>query len=143
MKRIAYILFFMFFISCHTKKTVAEKVSTQTYELVTMGTGLSAVQQSLLSYQLSTISPDTPLEYTHEVKGRIVERITLKGGSLSVTVQNSAATYLTKTATLQKSVAITTSKHKHVQRSPISPWWLLLLLLAVAIILWRKLTSKT
>ena len=143
MKRIAYILFFMFFISCHTKKTVAEKVSTQTYELVTMGTGLSAVQQSLLSYQLSTISPDTPLEYTHEVKGRIVARITLKGGSLSVTVQNSAATYLTKTATLQKSVAITTSKHKHVQRSPISPWWLLLLLLAVAIILWRKLTSKT
>ena len=143
MKRIAYILLFLFFISCHTKKAVVEKVSTQTYELATMGTGLSALQQSLLSYQLSTISPDMPLEYTHEVKGRVVERITLKGGTLSVTVQNSATTYLTKTATLQKSVAITTSKHKHVQRSPIGPWWLLLLLLAVAIILWRKLTSKT
>ena len=143
MKRIAYILLFMFFISCHTKKTVAEKVSTQTSELATVGSGLSVLQHSLLSYQLSTISPDTPLEYTHEVEGRVVERITLKGGTLSVTVQNSAATYLTKTETLQKSVATTTSKHKHIQRSPISPWWLLLLLLAVAIILWRKLTSKT
>ena len=135
MKRIAYILLFMFFISCHTKKAVAEKVSTQTSELATVGSGLSAWQHSLLSYQLSTISP--------EVEGRVVERITLKGGTLSVTVQNSAATYLTKTATIQKSVATTTSKHKHVQRSPISPWWLLLFLLAVAIILWRKLTSKT
>ena len=143
MKRIAYILLFMFFISCHTKKTVAEKVSTQTSELATVGSGLSVLQHSLLSYQLSTISPDTPLEYTHEVEGRVVERITLKGGTLSVTVQNSAATYLTKTETLQKSVATTTSKHKHIQRSPISSWWLLLLLLAVAIILWRKLTSKT
>ncbi len=143
MKRIAYILLFMFFISCHTKKTVAEKVSTQTSELATVGSGLSVLQHSLLSYQLSTISPDTPLEYTHEVEGRVVERITLKGGTLSVTVQNSAATYLTKTETLQKSVATTTSKHKHIQRSSISPWWLLLLLLAVAIILWRKLTSKT
>lgn len=139
MKRIAYILLFMFFISCHTKKTVAEKVSTQTSELATVGSGLSVLQHSLLSYRLSTISPDMPLEYTHEVEGRVVERITLKGGTLSVTVQNSAATYLTKTATLQKSVATTTFKHKHVQRSPISPWWLLLLLLAVAIILWRKL----
>jgi hypothetical protein len=143
MKRIAYILLFMFFISCHTKKTVAEKVSTQTSELAMVGSGLSVLQHSLLSYQLSTISPDTPLEYTHEVEGRVVERITLKGGTLSVTVQNSAATYLTKTETLQKSVATTTSKHKHIQRSSISPWWLLLLLLAVAIILWRKLTSKT
>lgn len=143
MKRIAYILLFMFFISCHTKKVVAEKVSTQTSELATVGSGLSVLQHSLLSYQLSTISPDMPLEYTHEVEGRVVERITLKGGTLSVTVQNSAATYLTKTETLQKSVATTTSKHKHIQRSPISPWWLLLLLLAVAIILWRKLTSKT
>lgn len=143
MKKYAIILLSLLLSACHTKKTVAEKVSTQTYELATVGSGLSALQQSLLSYQLSTISPDMPLEYTHEVKGRVVERITLKGGSLSVTVQNSAATYLTKTATLQKSVAITTSKHKHVQRSPISPWWLLLLLLAVVIILWRKLTSKT
>lgn len=139
MKRIAYILLFMFFISCHTKKTVAEKVSTQTSELATVGSGLSVLQHSLLSYQLSTISPDMPLEYTHEVGGKVVERITLKGGTLSVTTQNSAATYLTKTETLQKSVATTTSKHKHVQRSPISPWWLLLLLLAVVSILWRKL----
>jgi len=54
MKRIAYILLFMFFISCHTKKAVAEKVSTQTSELATVGLGLSAWQHSLLSYQLST-----------------------------------------------------------------------------------------
>ena len=49
MKRIAYILLFMFFISCHTKKAVAEKVSTQTSELATVGSGLSAWQHSLLS----------------------------------------------------------------------------------------------
>ena len=139
MKKYAIILLSLLLSACHTKKTVAEKVSTQTSELATVGSGLSAWQHSLLSYQLSTISPDTPLEYTHEVEGRVVERITLKGGTLSVTIQNSAATYLTKTETLQKSVATTTSKHKHIQRSPISPWWLLLLLLAVAIILWRKL----
>lgn len=139
MKKYAIILLSLLLSACHTKKAVAEKVSTQTSELATVGSGLSAWQHSLLSYQLSTISPDTPLEYTHEVEGRVVERITLKGGTFSVTVQNSAATYLTKTATIQKSVATTTSKHKHVQRSPISPWWLLLLLLAVVIILWRKL----
>lgn len=143
MKKYAIILLSLLLSACHTKKAVAEKVSTQTSELATVGSGLSAWQHSLLSYQLSTISTDTPLEYTHEVEGRVVERITLKGGTLSVTVQNSAATYLTKTATIQKSVVTTTSKHKHVQRSPISPWWLLLLLLAVVIILWRKLTSKT
>ena len=139
MKKYAIILLSLLLSACHTKKAVAEKVSTQTSELATVGSGLSVLQHSLLSYQLSTISPGTPLEYTHEVEGRVVERITLKGGTLSVTVQNSAATYLTKTATIQKSVATTTSKHKHVQRSPISPWWLLLLLLAVVIILWRKL----
>ena len=139
MKKYAIILLSLLLSACHTKKAVAEKVSTQTSELATVGSGLSAWQHSLLSYQLSTISPDTPLEYTHEVEGRVVERITLKGGTLSVTVQNSAATYYAKTETLQKSVATTTSKHKHVQRSRISPWWLLLLLLAVAIILWRKL----
>ena len=139
MKKYAIILLSLLLSACHTKKTIAEKVSTQTSELATVGSGLSAWQHSLLSYQLSTINPDTPLEHTHEVEGRVVERITLKGGTLSVTVQNSAATYLTKTATVQKSVATTTSKHKHVQRSPISPWWLLLLLLAVVIILWHKL----
>ena len=139
MKKYAIILLSLLLSACHTQKTVAEKVSTQTSELATVGSGLSVLQHSLLNYQLSSISPDTPLEYTHEVEGRVVERITLKGGTLSVTVQNSAATYLTKTATIQKSVATTTSKHKHVQRSPISPWWLLLLLLAVVIILWRKL----
>ena len=139
MKKYAIILLSLLLSACHTKKTVAEKVSTQTSELATVGSGLSVLQHSLLSFQLSTISPDTPLEYTHEVGGRVVERITLKGGTLSVTVQNSAATYLTKTETVQKSVATTTSKHKHVQRSLISPWWLLLLLLAVVIILWRKL----
>lgn len=139
MKKYAIILLSLLLSACHTKKAVAEKVSTQTSELATVGSGLSVLQHSLLSFQLSTISPDTPLEYTHEVGGRVVERITLKGGTLSVTVQNSAATYLTKTETVQKSVATTTSKHKHIQRSPISPWWLLLLLLAVVIILWRKL----
>ena len=139
MKKYAIILLSLLLSACHTKKAVAEKVSTQTSELATVGSGLSAWKHSLFSYQLSTISPDMPLEYTHEVEGRVVERITLKGGTLSVTVQNSAATYLTKTETVQKSVATTTSKHKHVQRSPISPWWLLLLLLAVVIILWRKL----
>ncbi|WP_304297963.1 hypothetical protein [Capnocytophaga leadbetteri] len=139
MKKYAIILLSLLLSACHTKKAVAEKVSTQTSELATVGSGLSVWQHSLLSYQLSTISPDMPLEYTHEVEGRVVERITLKGGTLSVTVQNSAATYLTKTETLQKSVATTTSKHKYVQRSPISPWWLLLLLLGVVIILWRKL----
>lgn len=139
MKKYAIILLLLLLSACHTKKAVAEKVSTQTSELATVGSGLSVLQHSLLSYQLSTISPDMPLEYTHEVEGRVVERITLKGGTFSVTVQNSAATYLTKTETVQKSVATTTSKHKHVQRSPISPWWLLLLLLAVVIILWRKL----
>lgn len=139
MKKYAIILLSLLLSACHTKKAVAEKVSTQTSELATVGSRLSVLQHSLLSYQLSTISPDTPLEYTHEVEGRVVERITLKGGTLSVTVQNSAATYLTKTATVQKSVATTTSKHKHIQRSPISPWWLLLLLLAVVIILWHKL----
>ena len=129
MKRIAYILLFMFFISCNTKKTVAEKVATQTSELATVGSGFASLQHSLLSYQLSTVGPDTPLEYTHEVNGKIVEKITLKGGTLSVTVQNSATTSLTKSQTIQKTQSTTTTKQKDVHRIFFSYWWWLLLLL--------------
>ena len=131
MERIAYILLFMFFISCNTKKTVAEKVATQTSELATVGSGFASLQHSLLSYQLSTVGPDTPLEYTHEVNGKIVEKITLKGGTLSVTVQNSATTSLTKSQTIQKTQSTTTTKQKDVHRIFFSYWWLLLLLLPV------------
>lgn len=131
MKRIAYILLFMFFISCNTKKTVAEKVATQTSELATVGSGFASLQHSLLSYQLSTVGPDTPLEYTHEVNGKIVEKITLKGGTLSVTVQNSATTSLTKSQIIQKTQSTTTTKQKDVHRIFFSYWWLLLLLLPV------------
>lgn len=131
MERIAYILLFMFFISCNTKKTVAEKVATQTSELATVGSGFASLQHSLLSYQLSTVGPDTPLEYTHEVNGKIVEKITLKGGTLSVTVQNSATTSLTKSQTIQKKQSTTTTKQKDVHRIFFSYWWLLLLLLPV------------
>lgn len=131
MKRIAYILLFMFFISCNTKKTVAEKVATQTSELATVGSGFASLQHSLLSYQLSTVGPDTPLEYTHEVNGKIVEKITLKGGTLSVTVQNSTTTSLTKSQTIQKTQSTTTTKQKDVHRIFFSYWWLLLLLLPV------------
>ena len=129
MERIAYILLFMFFISCNTKKTVAEKVATQTSELATVGSGFASLQHSLLSYQLSTVGPDTPLEYTHEVNGKIVEKITLKGGTLSVTVQNSATTSLTKSQTIQKTQSTTTTKQKDVHRIFFSYWWWLLLLL--------------
>jgi lipoprotein len=131
MERIAYILLFIFFISCNTKKTVAEKVATQTSELATVGSGFASLQHSLLSYQLSTVGPDTPLEYTHEVNGKIVEKITLKGGTLSVTVQNSATTSLTKSQTIQKTQSTTTTKQKDVHRTFFSYWWLLLLLLPV------------
>ena len=131
MERIAYILLFIFFISCNTKKTVAEKVATQTSELATVGSGFASLQHSLLSYQLSTVGPDTPLEYTHEVNGKIVEKITLKGGTLSVTVQNSATTSLTKSQTIQKTQSTTTTKQKDVHRIFFSYWWLLLLLLPV------------
>lgn len=131
MERIAYILLFIFFISCNTKKTVAEKVATQTSELATVGSGFASLQHSLLSYQLSTVGPDMPLEYTHEVNGKIVEKITLKGGTLSVTVQNSATTSLTKSQTIQKTQSTTTTKQKDVHRIFFSYWWLLLLLLPV------------
>ena len=125
MKRIAYILL------CNTKKTVAEKVATQTSELATVGSGFASLQHSLLSYQLSTVGPDTPLEYTHEVNGKIVEKITLKGGTLSVTVQNSTTTSLTKSQTIQKTQSTTTTKQKDLHRIFFSYWWLLLLLLPV------------
>ena len=138
MKRIAYILLFMFLISCNTKKTVAEKVATQTSELATVGSGFASLQHSLLSYQLSTVGPDTPLEYTHEVNGKIVEKITLKGGTLSVTVKNSATTTLTKSETLQKTQSTTTTKQKDVHRIFFSYWWLLLLLLPVIYYLLSK-----
>ena len=138
MKRIAYILLFMFFISCTTQKTVAEKVATQTSELATVGSRFASLQHSLLSYQLSTVGPDTPLEYTHEVDGKIVEKITLKGGTLSVTVQNSATTTLTKFETLQKTQSTTTTKQKDVHRIFFSYWWLLLLLFPVTYYLLSK-----
>lgn len=131
MKCIAYILLFMFFISCNTKKTVAEKVATQTSELATVGSGFASLQHSLLSYQLSTVGPNTPLEYTHEVNGKIVEKITLKGGTMSVTVQNNATTTFTKSETLQKTQSTTTTKQKDVHRNYFNYWWLLLLLLPV------------
>ena len=138
MKRIAYILLFMFFLSCKTKKTLAEKVATQTSELATVGSRFASLQHSLLSYQLSTVGPDTSLEYTHEVNGKIVEKITLKGGTLSVTVKNSATTTLTKSETLQKTQSTTTTKQKDVHRIFFSYWWLLLLLLPVIYYLLSK-----
>ena len=138
MERIAYILLFMFFISCNTKKVVAEKVATQTSELATVGSRFASLQHSLLSYQLSTVGPDTPLEYTHEVNGKIVEKITLKGGTLSVTLQNSASTTFTKSETLQKTQSTTTTKQKDVHRNYFSYWWILLLLLPVTYYLLSK-----
>jgi len=138
MKCVTCILLFMLFISCNTKKVVAEKVATQTSELATVGSGFASLQHSLLSYQLSTVGPDTPLEYTHEVNGKIVEKITLKGGTLSVTVKNSATTTLTKSETLQKTQSTTTTKQKDVHRIFFSYWWLLLLLLPVIYYLLSK-----
>ena len=117
---------------------VAEKVATQTSELATVGSRFASLQHSLLSYQLSTVGPDTPLEYTHEVNGKIVEKITLKGGTLSVTVKNSATTTLTRTETSQKTQSTTTTKQKDVHRIFFSYWWLLLLLFPVTYYLLQK-----
>ena len=139
MKCVTYILLFMFFISCNTKKVVAEKVATQTSELATVGSGFASLQHSLLSYQLSTVGPDTPLEYTHEVGGKVVERITLKGGTLSVVKSDEFKVSSSTTSVTSKTFSFTSTKHKQVQRTSFNYWWLLLLFLAlISYLLYKK-----
>lgn len=130
MKCVTYILLFMLFISCNTKKVVAEKVATQTSELATVGSEFATLQHSLLTYQLSTVGPDTPLEYTHEVGGKVVERITLKGGTLSVVKCDEFKVSSNTTSVTSKTFSFTSTKHKQVQRTSFNYWWLLLLPLA-------------
>ena len=138
MKCVTYILLFMLFISCNTKKVVAEKVATQTSELATVGSEFATLQHSLLTYQLSTVGPDTPLEYTHEVGGKVVERITLKGGTLSVVKSDEFKVSSNTTSVTSKTFAFTSTKHKQVQRISFNYWWLLLLLLPLAFYLLYK-----
>jgi lipoprotein len=137
MKCVTYILLFMFFISCNTKKVVAEKVATQTSELATVGSEFATLQHSLLTYQLSTIGPDTPLEYTHEVGGKVVERITLKGGTLSVVKSDEFKVSSSTTSVTSKTFSFTSAKHKYIQRTSYNYWWLLLLPL-VFYLLYKK-----
>ena len=136
MKCVTYILLFMLFISCNTKKVVAEKVATQTSELATVGSEFATLQHSLLTYQLSTVGPD--LEYTHEVGGKVVERITLKGGTLSVVKSDEFKVSSNTTSVTSKTFSFTSSKHKQVQRISFNYWWLLLLLLPLAFYLLYK-----
>jgi lipoprotein len=139
MKCVTYILLFMLFISCSTKKVVAEKVATQTSELAMVGSGFASLQHSLLSYQLSTVGPDTPLEYTHEVGGKVVERITLKGGTLSVVKSDEFKVSSSTTSVTSKTFSFTSTKHKQVQRTSFNYWWLLLLFLAlISYLLYKK-----
>lgn len=139
MKCVTYLLLFMFFISCNTKKVVAEKVATQTSELATVGSEFATLQHSLLTYQLSTVGPDTPLEYTHEVGGKVVERITLKGGTLSVVKSDEFKVSSNTTSVSSKTFSFTSTKHKQVQRTSFNYWWLLLLFLAlISYLLYKK-----
>ena len=139
MKKYAIILLSLLLSACHTKKAVAEKVSTQTSELATMGSGFASLQHSLLSYQLSTVGPDTPLEYTHEVGGKVVERITLKGGTLSVVKSDEFKVSSSTTSVSSKTFSFTSTKHKQVQRTSFNYWWLLLLFLAlISYLLYKK-----
>ena len=139
MKCVTYILLFMLFISCNTKKVVAEKVATQTSELATVGSEFATLQHSLLTYQLSTVGPDTPLEYTHEVNGKVVERIILKGGTLSVVKSDEFKVSSNTTSVTSKTFSFTSTKHKQVQRTSFNYWWLLLLFLPfVYYILYKK-----
>ena len=138
MKCVPGILLFMLFISCNTKKVVAEKVATQTSELATVGSEFATLQHSLLTYQLSTVGPDTPLEYTHEVGGKVVERITLKGGTLSVVKSDEFKVSSNTTSVTSKTFSFTSTKHKQVQRTSFNYWWLLLLLLPLAFYLLYK-----
>lgn len=138
MKCVTCILLFMLFLSCNTKKVVAEKVATQTSELATVGSEFATLQHSLLSYQLSTVGPDTPLEYTHEVGGKVVERITLKGGTLSVVKRDEFKVSSNTTSVTSKTFSFTSTKHKQVQRTSFNYWWLLLLLLPLAFYLLYK-----
>lgn len=138
MKCVTCILLFMLFLSCNTKKVVAEKVATQTSELATVGSEFATLQHSLLSYQLSTVGPDTPLEYTHEVGGKVVERITLKGGTLSVVKNDEFKVSSNTTSVTSKTFSFTSTKHKQVQRTSFNYWWLLLLLLPLAFYLLYK-----
>lgn len=137
MKCVPGILLFMLFISCNTKKVVAEKVATQTSELATVGSEFATLQHSLLTYQLSTIGPDTPLEYTHEVGGKVVERITLKGGTLSVVKSDEFKVSSSTTSVTSKTFSFTSAKHKYIQRTSYNYWWLLLLPL-VFYLLYKK-----
>lgn len=138
MKCVTWILLFMLFFSCNTKKVVAEKVATQTSELATVGSEFATLQHSLLSYQLSTVGPDTPLEYTHEVGGKVVERITLKGGTLSVVKSDEFKVSSNTTSVTSKTFSFTSTKYKQVQRTSFNYWWLLLLLLPLAFYLLYK-----
>lgn len=139
MKCVTCILLFMLFFSCNTKKVVAEKVATQTSELATVGSEFATLQHSLLSYQLSTVGPDTPLEYTHEVGGKVVERITLKGGTLSVVKSDEFKVSSNTTSVTSKTFSFTSTKHKQVQRISFNYWWLLLLFLPfVYYLLYKK-----
>ena len=139
MKCVVYILLFMLFISCNAKKVVAEKVATQTSELATVGSEFATLQHSLLTYQLSTVGPDTPLEYTHEVGGKVVERITLKGGTLSVVKSDEFKVSSSTTSVSSKTFSFTSAKHKQVQRTSFNYWWLLLLFLAlISYLLYKK-----
>ena len=139
MKCVTCILLFMLFFSCNTKKSVAEKVATQTSELATVGSEFATLQHSLLSYQLSTVGPDTPLEYTHEVGGKVVERITLKGGTLSVMKSDEFKVSSNTTSVTSKTFSFTSTKHKQVQRNSFNYWWLLLLLLSlISYLLYKK-----
>ena len=139
MKCVTYILLFMLFISCNTKKVVAEKVATQTSELATVGSEFATLQHSLLTYQLSTVGPDTPLEYTHEVNGKVVDRIILKGGTLSVVKSDEFKVSSNTTSVTSKTFSFTSTKHKQVQRTSFNYWWLLLLFLPfVYYLLYKK-----
>ena len=139
MKCVTCILLFMLFISCNTKKVVAEKVATQTSELAMVGSGFASLQHSLLSYQLSTVGPDAPLEYTHEVGGKVVERITLKGGTLSVVKSDEFKVSSSTTSVSSKTFSFTSTKHKQVQRTSFNYWWLLLLFLPlISYLLYKK-----
>ena len=139
MKCVTYILLFMLFISCNTKKVVAEKVATQTSELATVGSEFATLQHSLLTYQLSTVGPDTPLEYTHEVNGKVVERIILKGDTLNVVKSDEFKVSSNTTSVTSKTFSFTSTKHKQVQRTSFNYWWLLLLFLPfVYYLLYKK-----
>ena len=139
MKCVTCILLFMLFFSCNTKKVVAEKVATQTSELATVGSEFATLQHSLLTYQLSTVGTDTPLEYTHEVGGKVVERITLKVGTLSVVKSDEFKVSSSTTSVSSKTFSFTSTKHKQVQRTSFNYWWLLLLFLAlISYLLYKK-----